>query len=271
MREFSLETPSGNLNLAEGPANGPVLILLHGFTNRWQTFLPIIPALEEKWQVLGFDHRGHGRSVRVPGGYTAVGFYADAEAVLKYALRTPAKNSQVVLLGHSMGGSLALHLAQNYPENVRAVVTGDTSLDLDIHVQVMNSRRNTKLFGLRRKLAGHTVEELTRRGLSHEQAEEMSQLDPQVMDYHAEGQVQTFFEDIEDMDFGKIRCPLLLTQANPLKGGLLLDAEIQPVLAAQPQFHLQRFDCGHDLEIEKGPESPFFQAAYAFMEKLESI
>ncbi len=271
LREFTLETPTGNLNLAEGPASGPLLILLHGFTNRWQTFLPILPSLANTWQVLAFDHRGHGRSARVPGGYTAAGFYADAEAVLQFTLRTWPQNSPVVLLGHSMGGSLALHLAQNYPDQVRAVITGDTSLDLSIHVEVMNSRRSTKLFGLRRKLAGHPVEELIRRGLSAEQAEEMSLLDPRVMDYHAEGRVQEFFNDIEDVDFEKIRCPLLLTQANPQKGGLLQDTEIEPVLAKHPQFHFQGFDCGHDLQIEKGPQAPFFQTVFAFLDQTEKI
>ena len=268
LRESTLETPPGSLNLAEGPANGPVLILLHGFTNRWQTFLPILPGLTKKWQVIAFDHRGHGRSVRAPGSYTAAGFFADAEAVLDHALQTRSQNAPVILFGHSMGGSLALHLAQEHPEKVRAVVTGDTSLDLALHIEVMNSRRNTKLFGLRRKLAGHPADELIRRGLSHEQAEEMSQLDPHVMDFHAEGRVQTFFEDIQDVDFDKIRCPLLLTQANPQKGGLLQDVEIEPVLAGHPQFHFQQFDCGHDLQIEQGPESPFFQAALAFLEQL---
>ena len=266
LREFTLETPQGNLNLAEGPANDPVLILLHGFTNRWQTFLPIIPALIKNWQVLAFDHRGHGRSARVPGGYTAAGFYQDAEQVLEFATSHTVPNAPVMLLGHSMGGSLALHLAQNQPEKVRAVVTGDTSLNLAIHMQVMNGRRNTKLFGLRRKLAGHHVDELIRRGLGAEQAEEISQLDPQVMDFHAEGRVQAFFEDLEDVDFDRITCPLLLTQANPAKGGLLQDAEIQPVLSTHPHFHFQKFDCGHDLEIEQGPESAFFKAAYEFLE-----
>lgn len=263
LREFNLDTPQGTLNLAQGPPNGALLILLHGFTNRWQTFLPVLPALTKSWQVIAFDHRGHGRSARVPGGYTAAGFYADAEAVLGHYDQGPA-----VLLGHSMGGSLALHLAQAYPEKVRAVVTGDTSLNLAIHVQLMNSRRSTKLFGLRRKLAGRPVEELIRRGLSPEQAEEMSQLDPQVMDYHAEGRVEAFFAGVKDVDLDRIRCPLLLTQANPEKGGLLQDAEIPAVLAAHPQFRFLRFDCGHDMEIDKGSQSPFFNAALEFVNSL---
>jgi pimeloyl-ACP methyl ester carboxylesterase len=263
MREFPLVANGITINLAEGPHNGPLLVLLHGFTNRWQTFLPILPALIDRWHVVAFDQRGHGSSGRLPGGYTAAGFYADAEAVLSRFGPEPA-----VLLGHSMGGSLALHLAQNHPERVRAVVTGDASLNLSIHIEVMNSRRNTKLFGLRRKLAGRPAAELIRRGLPPEQAEEMSRLDPSVMDFHAEGRVAGFFADVGDVDFGKICCPVLLTQANPAKGGLLQDAEIPPVLAAHPEFQFLRFDTGHDLEIEKGPESPFFKAALRFLENL---
>lgn len=263
MREFLLTTNDRSLNIAEGPENGPLLVLLHGFTNRWQIFLPILPALIEKWHVISFDFSGHGRSGRHPGGYTADGYYRDGAAVLNWLGAQPA-----ALLGHSMGGSIALHLAQNFPAQVRAVVTGDTSFELSRHIDVMNSRRQTKLFGLRRKLAGQPLEALLRRGLPPEAAEEMSRLDPAVMDYHAEGRVEGFFADIRDIDFDRILCPLLLTQASPEKGGLLQDAEIPPVLAAHPQFRFLRLELGHDLEIEKGPDSPFFKAAVEFLEHL---
>jgi hypothetical protein len=112
------------------------------------------------------------------------------------------------------------------------------------------------------------VDELIRRGLPPEQAEEMSQLDPSVMDFHAEGRVEGFFADVGDVDFAKICCPVLLTQASPAKGGLLQDAEIPSVLAAHPEFQFMRFDLGHDLEIDKGPESPFWQAVLQYLENL---
>lgn len=261
MRQFPLLTDTLTLNLAEGPANGPLLLLLHGFSNRWQVFDSILPVLTPKWRVAAFDFRGHGQSGRAPG-YSADGFYRDGVAVLEYFAYEPA-----VLLGHSMGGSIALHLAQNFPEKVRAVVTGDTSFDLSMHIEMMNSRRQVKLFGLRRKLAGRPAQELLRRGLPPAQAEEMSRLDPHVMDYHAEGRVEEFFADVQDVDFDRIRCPLLLTQASPAKGGLLRDAEIPPLLAAHPEFAFMRFETGHDLEIEKGLESPFWQAALGFLKK----
>ena len=269
LREFDLDSPNGMLNIAQGASNGALLILLHGFTKRWKTFLPILPLLEEKWQVISFDHIGHGCSDRLAGNYTAAGFFEDAKTVLEFANQLGTQKQPAVLLGHSMGGSLALHLAQAYPEKVRAVVTGDTSLNLAIHIQIMSNRRNQKLYGMRRRLAGAPVDELILRGLRLEQAEELSQLDPHVMDYHAEGNVAGFFEGLKDVDFNRNRCPLLLTQANPQKGGLLQDTEIEPMLAKQPQFHFQRFDCGHDLELELGARSPFVMAALAFLNHLD--
>jgi pimeloyl-ACP methyl ester carboxylesterase len=265
MREFPLAAGDSRfLNVAEGPGPGPLLLLLHGFSNRWQVFASVLPLLTRRWHVVAFDFRGHGKSDRAPGGYTANGFFRDAETVLARF----AAEGRAVLIGHSMGGSVALHLAQAHPEWVRAVATGDTSLALARHIEVMNSRRQVKLFGLRRKLAARPVEELLRRGLPPEQAEEMSRLDPAVMDYHAEGRVQGFFADVRDVDFAQIGCPLLLTQANPARGGLLQDDEIPPALQAQPDVHFRRFDLGHDLEIEKGPASPFWQAAFEFLETL---
>ncbi|MEI6290231.1 MAG: hypothetical protein WCP19_07335, partial [Chloroflexota bacterium] len=150
-------------------------------------------------------------------------------------------------------------------------VTGDTSLNLELHIKVMNNRRNTKLFGLRRKLAGRPAEELIRRGLAEEQALEMAALDPHVMDFHAEGRVEQFFTDIDDVNFDHIHCPLLVTQANPEKGGLLQDEELYPVLAAHPEIKFTRFDTGHDLEISQGISSPFFQAAMHFFDQYSSI
>ncbi|PWH14619.1 MAG: hypothetical protein DDG60_07655 [Anaerolineae bacterium] len=262
MREFQLVTEHCTLNVAEGPANGPLLLLLHGFSNRWQVFRSMLPVLMPNWHVVCFDFCGHGRSGRLPA-YSANHFYQDGAAVFAHFSPEP-----MVLVGHSMGGSIALYLAQNFPERVRAVVTGDTSLALSVHIEMMNSRRQVKLFGLRRKLAGRPVDELVRRGLAPEQAEEMSQLDPHVLDCHAEGRVQDFFADVQDVDFGRIGCPVLLTQANPEKGGLLQDAEVAPVLTAYPHFVFRRFDeAGHDLNIEQGLNSPFWQVALEFLQK----
>ena len=264
LTQTQLATPGGSLNIAQGPNNGPLLILFHGFTNRWQMFLPILPALLPHWHVVAFDHRGHGGSSRLPEGqaYNAHTFYEDAEAVFDAFV---PDGKVATLLGHSMGGSMALWLAANHPKRVLAVATGDTSLDIPKHIETMNNRRNGKLFALRRRMASLPVEDLLRRGMPLASAEELHCLDPRVMDKHAVSQVGDFFEGIRSFRLDDFRCPVLLTQANPAKGGILQDDEIPPDLPAHPLITLLRFDLGHDLQIEQGPDSPFFQAAISFL------
>ena len=254
----------GDINIAEGPKNGPLLMLFHGFTNRWQMFLPILPQLLPTWRVLMFDHRGHGASSRLAEGqpYNAHIFYEDAEAVFNAYVPV---GQIAYMLGHSMGGSMALWLACNNPGQVKAVVSGDTSLDIPKHIHTMNNRRNGKLFALRRRMASLPVDDLLRRGMPLASAEELHGLDPRVMDKHAVSQVEDFFSGISSFDLNDFKCPVLLTQANPEKGAILQDDEIPADLTKFSNIRLQRFDLGHDLEIAQGPGSPFFAAALSFL------
>jgi pimeloyl-ACP methyl ester carboxylesterase len=248
LTESSLPTPTVSLNIAEGPNRGPLMLLLHGIGDRWQVFEPALPQLTVKYHIATFDFRGHGRSGRVPGGYTAADFYRDAEStLLHFAVTEPA-----ILLGHSMGGALALQLAQHHPEKVRAVIAGDCATDLKTHIDVMNSRRSAKIFGMRRLLA-------------RQQAD--FHLDPSVLDYHATARVQDFFAGVQDTDLAQIRCPLLLIQANPRKGGLMTDAEFALAQSARPDFSFARLDTAHDLDLSRGWDSPFYQAAQGFLEQ----
>lgn len=261
LKERYLNTGFGDLNIAEGPDNGPLLMLFHGFTNRWQTFMPFIDAWIDRYHLVAFDHSGHGKSFRRPEGYNAASFYEDAEAVFTSLAPEPA-----LLVGHSMGGSMALYLAKNHPERCRAVVTGDTSVVLDKHIDTMNNRRNGKIFAIRRKMAEMSMEQLLRRGIPPLVAEELDQLDPRVMDDHAVGNVGNFFAGTTGLSLADIRCPLLFTQADPEQGGILQDAELQLDIADHPNRRFVRFNTGHDLLIHQGEDSPFFKEANRFLE-----
>lgn len=259
--ERSLHTGFGDLNIAEGPDNGPLLILFHGFTNRWQTFLPFIEAWIDRYHIIAFDHSGHGKSFRRADGYNAGSFYQDAEAVFTEFASQPA-----LLVGHSMGGSMSLYLAKNHPERVRAVVTGDTSVDLTMHIETMNDRRNGKLFSLRQKMARMDTEQLLRRGVLPLAAEELDQLDPRVMDMHAVSNVGKFFEGTAAISLDDIRCPLLFTQADPAKGGIVRDAELPADISTRKNIRFVRFATGHDLLVREGVDSPFYKEADRFLE-----
>jgi pimeloyl-ACP methyl ester carboxylesterase len=58
LKELSYQTGVVAINYAEGPPNGPPLVLLHGLTGRWQAFLSVIPALSVRWHDYALDFRG---------------------------------------------------------------------------------------------------------------------------------------------------------------------------------------------------------------------
>lgn len=59
LQERSFHTGSVTLNFAEGPPSGPPLVLLHGINNRWQAFLPLMPALATRWHIYALDLLHH--------------------------------------------------------------------------------------------------------------------------------------------------------------------------------------------------------------------
>jgi pimeloyl-ACP methyl ester carboxylesterase len=104
-----------------GDAAGPPMVLLHGLGDDerdWHTVLPILAA---RCRVYALDLRGHGRSAH-PGRYSfelmrddVIGFL-DAVGV-----------ERCVLVGHSMGGTVAILLAEAAPERLTHLILEDTT------------------------------------------------------------------------------------------------------------------------------------------------
>jgi pimeloyl-ACP methyl ester carboxylesterase len=107
------------LNLATGPATGAPLWLFHGVTHRWQSFVPLLPALTPRWQLFAPDLRGHGGSDRA-AVYRVGDHLEDVRALLRERTDGP-----VVLFGHSLGALLAAGVAARAPERVRAIILED--------------------------------------------------------------------------------------------------------------------------------------------------
>ncbi|HEX2542937.1 MAG TPA: alpha/beta hydrolase [Caldimonas sp.] len=100
----------------QGRRGGTALLLLHGITDTWRSFEPVLPFLPGEWHVVALTQRGHGGSDAAPG-YRTRDFAADAAAVLQALDMAPA-----VVVGHSMGAANALRLAIDHPACVRGVV-----------------------------------------------------------------------------------------------------------------------------------------------------
>lgn len=114
-----------------GTASARPLLLLHGFTGRASSWRPLLPQLAAGRQVVAVDLLGHGASrvadARAPAGRHRIERQAaDLVAVLAHLGLNRAD-----VLGYSMGGRLALHMAVAYPTYLGRLVLESTSPGLE--------------------------------------------------------------------------------------------------------------------------------------------
>ena len=97
-----------------GPEDGPVLLLLHGFSQSYLSWLPQLrdPSLTARYRLVAMDLRGHGASGKpwTPEAYAGSTPWADDI----HAVVTALKLKQPVLAGWSFGGYVALDYFREY-------------------------------------------------------------------------------------------------------------------------------------------------------------
>ena len=156
LEEKKYDTGEAVLNYAEGPDSGPPLVLLHGLTDCWQYFLPILPALSLRSHIYALDFRGHGGSSRSPP-YRYCDHISDNISFLENMI-----GEETTLFGATMGGGVSLMVAGNRPDLVRAIVFGDASLNVE-NVQTVMSNYHSYWSGWRELAAFEgSMEELVR-------------------------------------------------------------------------------------------------------------
>ncbi|MEQ1772088.1 MAG: alpha/beta fold hydrolase, partial [Devosia sp.] len=100
----------------EGQTNGPVLVLIHGFSASVHTWEPWVQRLGEEYRIISLDLPGHGLT-RAPAGYQAsIEAYRD----VVHQFLEARGISEFSLAGSSMGGNVAWEYALAYPEQVNA-------------------------------------------------------------------------------------------------------------------------------------------------------
>ena len=102
-----------------GQEGAPVLLCLHGFLDHGASFAPIAESLAPRYHVLAPDFRGHGASEWVGAGgyYHFHDYYGDMVELIE-----SRHLSRFSVLAHSMGGTIAIVLANLYPERIVSMV-----------------------------------------------------------------------------------------------------------------------------------------------------
>jgi pimeloyl-ACP methyl ester carboxylesterase len=107
----------------EGKADGPVLVLVHGFGDSHFSWEGWVARLGDRYRIITVDLPGHGLT-RAPTGYVASGDgYTDLIDALAAKLALP----KFAIAGNSMGGGVAWQTAVRYPNRVDALILADAA------------------------------------------------------------------------------------------------------------------------------------------------
>ncbi len=122
-RDFALQfrTIHGHRRAFVRAGRGPALLLIHGIGDSSHTWRRLIPDLARDFTVLAPDLLGHGGSDKPRADYS-IGGYANGMRDLISVLGI----DRVTVVGHSMGGGVAMQFAYQYPERCERLVLVST-------------------------------------------------------------------------------------------------------------------------------------------------
>jgi 3-oxoadipate enol-lactonase len=102
--------------------NGPWLVLSHSLACDYTMWAPQIEALSDRYRILAYDTRGHGKSSAPQGAYTLDMLAEDLKALLD-----SLGINQCHFAGLSMGGMIGQTFALKYPGIFKTLTLADTT------------------------------------------------------------------------------------------------------------------------------------------------
>ena len=266
------------------PATTPQIAFFRGVLRGADVFAPLVSQLGSRYDLWLLEHRGHGASAPAER-YLVVDFVADAVRWLQDCVRQP-----VVLYGHSLGAMVAAGAAAECPDLVRGCILEDPPFrTLGPHIGgtnflsyfsqvagLLKEPRSTA--DLARALAeirivdprggptvrmGDTRDAVSLRFL----AASLNQLDPRVLEPLVTGQWMQGYD--EPAIFSRIRCPVLLLQADAAMGGMLVDEDVAEFRRCVPDtMHIRLPGVGHMMHWQRTQEVT--NLTFAFVESLRA-
>ncbi len=124
MKKSTLSLGNGiRLACLERAGGSVPLVLLHGITDNALTWAPVLDRIDSRCRVVAPDFRGHGESDKPDAWYDAEAYADDVRHLIDQVFGEPA-----LVLGHSLGGVVAVQAGVTARERVRALFLEDPPL-----------------------------------------------------------------------------------------------------------------------------------------------
>ncbi|MFN3755426.1 MAG: alpha/beta fold hydrolase [Flavobacterium sp.] len=115
---------------------GTVVVLLHGFLENKDMWKPLQPVFENRYRMIAIDLLGHGETGCV--GYIHT---MEEQAAMVFEVIQKLKVKKAIFIGHSMGGYIALALAESHPEVFQGLVLLNSTSKSDSEERKKNRDR----------------------------------------------------------------------------------------------------------------------------------
>jgi len=207
VKSIALPSPVTLQYVEQGDPSGIPLLCLHGVTDSWRSFEPVLPHLPATIHAFALTQGGHGDAGR-PASYRTRDFAADVAAFAD-ALRL----GPVVIVGHSMGSTNAQCFAIDHPGRTRALVLAGSFATYRSNATVLEFWESTVSQltdpidpGFVREFQESTLAQSVPRVFIDTIVDESLKVPARVWRAAFEG----FLEDAVARDLGKIRAPSLI-------------------------------------------------------------
>ena len=234
--------------LVWGDEAKPPLILIHGTRDHARSWDRVAEALTDRYSVYAPDLRGHGDSAWSLGGdYSIIDYALDIHALGEVIGRPP-----YTIIGHSLGGGVALQYAGAFPEKVRKLVAIEglgglgwsNAARRPAHVRMRDWVESMRSLEARRLRTYPTMAEATQRmreansHLSAELADHLTMTGVRRMDdgsytwkfdnFTRAGSPYEFnMEDARDL-WNQVRCPILALWGEESWGRRNIELDLSP-------------------------------------------
>ncbi len=250
MHESTLQLGDHHINYAEGPQNGPPMLLIHGISGRWQDWDAVLAYFVSDWHIYAVDLRGHGKSSWVQNGYHWREYSLDQVELIERVIGEP-----VFVTGHSLGGATAVGLNALRSDLVRAAVYEDPPLfvhqrwegnqfriSFTATLEVLDTKPDfDAVFAHVREINPDLDDNRCR-----DRAEKLMAMDPEVFRSTLSGRARSNWRS-EDL-LQRAQAPGLLLQAEPWLGSALFDDEAEKAMSLLPCAEHEKWDdSGHGM------------------------